>query len=132
MGSLHQDFLSENPRVDALIEFTQGSVDSGIHNREAVRHYLIAGDEVRRVDPVALGPRDFVEEWLTRPWSESAVWSATDLQTRHQKLHGDFVSGEFLSPTLQCQTPDLWQVAFEPDSAKKDFVPESEIYFLIR
>src|ERR1700761_1396119 len=45
--------------VDAIIEFAQRSVDAVVHNREAVRHFLIKGDRVRRVAPVALSPRDF-------------------------------------------------------------------------
>jgi hypothetical protein len=100
---------------EALIEFTTGSIDGGVHNREVVRHYIIEGDRVRRVDPVALSPRDFVDEWLTHPWIESAGWSnaAAPLQSWHEKLRSGSVTGEFDFPTKHCQTPDLWQVAYD-------------------
>ena len=63
VGSIGQRTGNRNSHVvDVLIEFTQASVDPAVHNREAVRHYLIEGDRVRRVDPVALGPRDFVDK----------------------------------------------------------------------
>lgn len=132
-GSIAQDRTKENPPVDVLIEFSERSVDAGVHNREAVRHYLIAGDEIRRVDPVALSPRDFVDEWLTRNWNESGTWSASPaFQSWHQKLHGDWVGGEFAYPTMHCQTPDLWQVGFAPEQPQKNFEPEPAVYFLVR
>jgi hypothetical protein len=112
VGSISRDWFDEKAPVDVLIEFTEGSIDAGIHNREAIRHYLIDGDKVRRVDPVALGPRDFVDEWLTRPWKESATWSASPaLEQWHRKFHAGSVGGEFTDATRHCQTPDLWQVA---------------------
>ena len=123
--------INGNAPMDVLIEFTEGSIDA--NTREAVRNFLIDGDHVRRVDPVALSPRDFVDEWLTRGWKESADWSASaTLQQWHQKLHADFVSGEFVYPTMHCQTPDLWQVTFTPSNAKKNFAAEPAVYFLIR
>jgi hypothetical protein len=88
---------------------------------------------VRRVDPVALSPRDFVDEWLTRAWNESAAWSASPaLQQWHRKLHADFVAGDFVDPTMHCQTPDLWQVTLEPHDAKKNFEAEPDVSFLVR
>lgn len=119
--------------VDAIIEFTQRSVDAGVHNREAIRHLLIEGDKIHRVAPVALSPRDFVDEWMTSPWSESHGWSlSADLSKWHQKLHADFVGGDFLGDTMHCQTPDLWQVGFEPHDAKRNFEPDPDVYFLVR
>ena len=44
----------------------------------------------------------------------------------------DFVAGSFLDSTMHCQTPDLWQVAFQPHNAKKNFEKEPEVYFLVR
>jgi hypothetical protein len=133
VGSIGNSPMHFSGPVDAIIEFTQGSVDGGVHNREAVYHFLIEGDEVRRVAPVALSPRDFVDEWMTHPWSESQAWSSSpDLVMWHQKLHADFVGGTFLGDTMHCQTPDLWQVGFEPSDAKRNFAPEPKVYFLIR
>lgn len=119
--------------VDGVIEFTQRSVDASVHNREAIRHFLIERNRVRRVAPVALSPRDFVDEWMTQPWSESQRWSLSpDLSVWHQKLHADFVAGDFLGDTMHCQTPDLWQVGFQPSDAKRNFESRLNVYFLIR
>ena len=44
----------------------------------------------------------------------------------------EFVGGEFSYPTMHCETPDLWQVTFEPRNARKDFEPEPTVHFLVR
>jgi hypothetical protein len=133
VGSIAQDRREETAPVDVLIEFTERSIDTGVHNREAIRHYLIDGDKVRRVDPVALSPRDFVDEWLTRSWNESATWSASPaLGQWNGKLHADFVAADFAGGTMHCQTSDLWQVTVEPHNAQKNFEPEPDVYFLVR
>ena len=133
VGSIAQDRTKDNAPVEALIEFAEASADVMVHNREAVRHYLIDGDHVRRVDPVALSPRDFVDEWLTSDWKESATWSTSaTLQQWHRKLHADWAGGEFGKATMHCQSPDLWQVTFAPTEAKKNYEPGPTVYFLIR
>ena len=132
-GSIGQDAWDKNAPVDVLIEFAVRSIDDGVHSREAVRHFLIEGDKVRRVAPVALSPRDFVDEWVTRRWGEAAAWSASPpLRTWHGRLHKDFVAAGFAEPTKHCQSPDLWQVPLEPTNAEKDFAAEPTVYFLVR
>lgn len=133
VGSIARENRYQGKRADVLIEFATRSIDDGVHNREAIRHYLIDGDKVQRVGPVALSPRDFVDEWLTSDWRESAGWSAVPaLQQWHRKLHADWVGGGFAEPTKHCRTPDLWQVAFEPVNPEKNYSPEPTVYFLVR
>src|SRR5262249_32453291 len=86
VGSVVNSAVHFSGPVDAIIEYTQRSVDVVVHNRQAIRHLLIDGNDVRRVAPVALSPRDFVDEWMTQPWSESREWSlSSDLGKWHQK-----------------------------------------------
>jgi hypothetical protein len=133
VGSITNSAMHFDGPVDALIEFTQQSVDGGVHNREAVRHFLIEGDHVRRVAPIALSPRDFVDEWMTHPWGESAQWSSSpSLLEWHQRLHADWVGGDFRGPTRHCETPDLWQVGFRPSDANRNFQRLPPVYFLVR
>jgi len=102
---------------DVLVEFRIGSIDSGVHNRSAIRHFRIAHGKVERVEPVALSPSDFVDEWLTHEWSEAALWSEDDkrpLADWHRKLHNDFVHGVFIRPTMHCaDRPDVWEVGLD-------------------
>ncbi len=105
-------------RDEILVEFTVGSVDSGVHSRKAVRHYIIDGDRVKRIGPLALSPRDFVDEWLTHDWKEAAFWSESanrgSMRNWHTQLHKDSVFGEFIYPTMHCpKMPDVWQMGVD-------------------
>lgn len=59
---------------EVLIQYNGPSIDAGILVRQHVRHYRIDGPEAKRIDPLALRPRDFVDEWLTHEWKETAFW----------------------------------------------------------
>jgi hypothetical protein len=72
-----EDFgaITANAR-DFDVRFHAASIDPGVHNRVWIRHFTIDGDTVRRVPPIALTPRDFVDEWIRTPWAQAARWSA--------------------------------------------------------
>jgi hypothetical protein len=52
-----------------------GDLDVDIMTRSTVRRYRVTGDSVRRVQPIALNGRDFVDEWLQSDWTDAARWS---------------------------------------------------------
>lgn len=100
-------------RDDALVEFVTGSIDGGLLTRTAVRHFDLTSNPPRRVDPVALTPRNFVDEWLAAEWQQLRRWTDNPAATAewHRKLRK--VRGEFL-PTKHCtDQADTWQVAAE-------------------
>ncbi len=72
------------------LRFHADSIDLGIHSRLWIRHFAVEGDEVRRVAPIALSPRDFVDEWMTSPWNQASSWSRTEarpaLKSWHERL----------------------------------------------
>lgn len=123
---------------DVLVEFTVRSIDAGVHSRQAVRHYKIDGDQVRRTDPLALSPRDFVDEWLTHDWRDAAFWSESPNRRSasdwHKKLHKGFVAGEFIYPTMHCaDAPDVWQVGVDFSEPPTPIGAEPKgNYFLVR
>jgi hypothetical protein len=113
---------------DALVEFAKGSIDPAAGDYDVVWHYTVHEDKVERVDPVALNPRDFTDEWLNQPWEQSQLWSQPSSRIALKRAHEVVSKGEFMQPTLHCrQHPDLWQVGFDRSSARKD-----AIYFLVR
>lgn len=133
LGSIVHTPMHFSGPVDVVVEYTKRSIDVGVHNREAIYHYLIDGDKVRRVAPVALGPRDFVDEWMTNSWDETSQWSASPtLRPWHEKLHAGVIFGDFLHQTAHCETPDLWQVGYQPSDEKTNSAPKPDVYFLIR
>ncbi len=124
--------------TDALIEFRVGSLDGGVHSYETVRHYKLGDNAAVRVDPIALSPRSFVEEWLKSEWKEVAPWSdppsSPELQNWHRKLHADFLLGDFLD-SRRCRTPDTWQVGAKFDESDRKINKNQPyvgtVYFLI-
>jgi hypothetical protein len=71
----------------ADVRFHAASIDGGVHNRVWVRHFLVQGDRVRRVQPVAESPRDFVDEWITTPWSEARSWTEPTARDGLHRTH---------------------------------------------
>jgi len=124
---------------DATVEFATPSIDLDVHNRETVFHFKASGDAIARVDPVALSPRDFLDEWLRRPWAESVLWTEPkhreELAERHRAIREgtDYVSGSFAEPTRRCTVrPGLWQVGIALGASEEERDQRQPTYFLIR
>jgi hypothetical protein len=73
------------------VRFHGTSIDDGVHNRLWIRHFRVVGNTLRRVQPVADSPRDFVDEWIVSSWQEASAWSlasrAGQLRRIHRRLH---------------------------------------------
>jgi hypothetical protein len=122
---------------DLLMELWDRSVDNAIHSRAHVLHFKATSSKAERVDPVALQPHDFVDEWLTRPWAEmesrSAASGNAELKKWHQFLSGDFVSGDFLFVQQCREETDEWQIAVGMRWINGKELPEDlNVYFLVR
>lgn len=104
-------------RGDFDLRFHAGSIDLGIHSRVWIRHFTIVGDRVRRVPPVAVNPRDFVDEWIVSPWPLAAEWSSDKteaLKGLHERL-GKIRYFEFESVRRCWDSPDHFQVGIRHD-----------------
>jgi hypothetical protein len=72
----------------------------------SITRYQITGDQIVRIQPLALTPDDFLDEWVQLDWSEASRWSGsqTDLSTWHSKLQAldsDSTEFEFVQPCPQ-------------------------------
>ena len=137
-------FMGDEPAAgsiaphDVLIQFEGNSVDGDVLVRTHLLHFGIDdSDRLGRLAPVALNPRDFVDEWLTRPWTESESWtdagSQAAVQSWYRRFHaGDNdIFGEFDDAPTRCRAnPTLWQVGFTNQAGPKH--PEVSAYFLVR
>jgi hypothetical protein len=94
-----------------MLEFTAGGTGYGF-GHQAVRHYELRDGKLQQIDPLAPSPRDFVEEWLSAPWTQSAALAESQsLEAWHRKFHREDGMGDFPDPTLRCSNdPQLWQV----------------------
>lgn len=114
---------------DVFIEF-QVIADDAMRVSE-LYHYVLGNGKLRRIDPVALTPQDFVSFWLRRPWPEVSEWTVqtgrATLKAWRQRYRA--TNSEFASPTRRCKLhPDLWQVATDAPGGPRPDV----YYFLIR
>jgi hypothetical protein len=140
-------WLNNDPPIEgsinseqALIEFRVGSLDNGVHSYEAVRHYALDGLGPHRIDPIALGPRAFTEEWLKADWNDGRDWSdpagVAALRTWHGKLHAEILLGEFRDTTHCGAHPDLWQVGIDFTKEDHDINEKQKyvgpVYFAVR
>jgi len=88
--------------------------------RVIYRYRVDSNDLVRRVGPMGLNARGFVEEWLTAPWSESRDFSAPESADALQKVHDrfdpptkpndDYYVSQSLGPVRACTPPGVFQV----------------------
>ena len=134
-------FLGKNtPPISATlkaqeltVEFSALSIDPSVHSRNAVRRFTINGSRARRVAPIAITPRNFVEEWLTLPWMESRSLSNPSSLPALQKWHKRFFTGggEFTAVSKLCKgNGDEWQVSLRVISPIDKTEPPH--YFLVR
>ncbi len=119
-------------RVSQNDVFFQYSVIGDDANRvPQLRHYVLEEGDLRRTDPVALTPADFVSFWLRSPWSEASEWTdparRATLEAWRQSYKGR--NSEFALPSRRCtRQTDLWQVA----TGYGIGLPPEPHYFLIR
>jgi hypothetical protein len=117
---------------ELMIELQDSSVDVGVHNRTQIYHYSFV-DGVKRLEPFALQPQDFAEEWLTRPWSEMQSRSSPETQKWHAKLHADFVIGEYSKVALCSARPDRWSIGFSlTHIGERELKEPLEVHLLVR
>ncbi len=116
----NEDFGEVVVQADEFdLRFHSWSIDTGVHNRVYVRHYKVVDDEVTRIQPVAVSPRDFVDEWIVSTWSEASQWSSSEgsdkLRRKHdklRKLNGSVNAGFSYDAVLRCSDrPEHFQVA---------------------
>jgi hypothetical protein len=122
------------PRVKAeaggfSIELEDRDLQPGT-TRTHILRYEVTAEHARRVQPVALKPREFVDEWLEREWREAVDWTAPQargaLEKVHQELHpaGQTVSGEYRSAE-PCGGAGQWEIGL-------DLVGHGTRYFRVR
>jgi hypothetical protein len=96
------------------VRFHAESIDTGVHNRVWIRHFKIAGDTVRRIQPVALTPRDFADEWIASLWQDASQWTSPEARGRlspwHLRLH-KIRFFDYDSVRYCADRPDHYQVA---------------------
>ena len=113
-----EDFRVNLKATDFTLDFP-GGLESVGHIR--IFKYSLLGNQVRRIEPYAVNPVDFIGEWLTVPWAEAAEWSdpvgLDSLRNWHDILKERFNFVILGAPSVQYCSADrkLMQVGFPED-----------------
>jgi hypothetical protein len=112
------------------------SLDHDVFSKGVIYRYRVAGNGLRRVQPVALNGRDFVDVWIESSWAEAADWSSADnldsLKVEHERIEklnretGESSPAFSFGAVRSCsQDPNIFQVELDQD-------PGAPTYFQIR
>ena len=114
---------------EITMEFESCCSEQGQTNRTVVLKHRIDGERTVRVDPVALNPQDFVDEWVHQSWAEMQNWTARDSRARLEKWHKKAGGDKWILPEFKfvqrCSRPGQWQIA------AADIEGERTDYFLV-
>jgi hypothetical protein len=96
------------------IQFSINSIDESQLFSISLMNYKVDDEDVIRVQPVALNPVNFVDEWTRRTWRDAQGWSSpgnmAKLQNDHSKLHSQGM-GDFTA-YRSCVTPSVSEIQF--------------------
>lgn len=135
----NEDYGTLTVQKDAFdLRFHSASLDGGVHNRVFIRHFSVIGDTVRRTQPVAVSPRDFVDEWIVSPWEDAAQWSSNSALSELRKSHSVWSTRinsddgllEFYSVRRCSDRPDHYQVEIGEETGPK-FETSRSFYFQV-
>jgi hypothetical protein len=72
------------------LRMTGSSIDINTILRPVIYRFQLEGNQLIRVQPIAMNGRDFVDEWLESPWDDASRWSAAaglaPLKQVHEKI----------------------------------------------
>jgi hypothetical protein len=100
--------------------------------RRVIYRYSVDGnDAVRRMGPMGINARGFVEEWLSAPWFESRNFVVAEAAEMLQEVHDSFdppfkpndnqFVGHSFGPVRACAAPGVFQV--QMNSTLETMVP---------
>jgi len=136
----NEDFGTLTVHKDAFdLRFHSASIDVGVHNRVWIRRYSIVGEAVRRIQPVAVSPRDFVDEWVVSPWQQASQWSSKSALAELRQAHtamsrrrkSDKSLLEYYSVYRCADSADHYQVEMAEETGPK-FETAHSFYFQVR
>ena len=105
----------------------------------SIARYEIVGDQFRRVQPLAMTPEDFLDEWVRLGWEEAARWSSqsgeADLQMWHSNfnsLASDSTEIEFVQSCHEQRKADkVWLVSLWIDQRRNPTIKDERLYIVV-
>ena len=103
----------------------------------SIARYQVIGDETTRMQPLALTPEDFLDEWVQLDWSEAAHSSSqsSDLPKWHSILNAlayDSTEIEFLQPCREQGRADkVWLAGMWIDQTLNPNSENERLYIVV-
>ena len=103
----------------------------------SIARYQVIGDETTRMQPLALTPEDFLDEWVQLDWSEAAHSSSqsSDLPKWHSTLNAlayDSTEIEFLQPCREQGRADkVWLAGMWIDQTLNPNSQNERLYIVV-
>ena len=103
----------------------------------SIARFQVIGDEMTRIQPLALTPEDFLDEWVQLDWSEAAHSSsqASDLPMWHSRLSAlayDSTEIEFVQPCREPGSADkVWLAGLWIDQELNPTVENERLYVVV-
>lgn len=66
------------------------ALDSGLHNRESRKRFVIRGASVVRAGALSDTPQGFLDEWLNLDWNAAARWTVPAGRAKLASFHAQF------------------------------------------
>ena len=129
----HGFVIESDPRLIARpngfeLRLDVGTIESEQMTRKGVFRYVVDGDTVRRVAPIAVDGRGFVDAWLQSPWSEAKQWSVPEGLEGFEKAHEAFARGHkdasvtySYGPMRACLMKGQYEVEIDAEPGGKQF-----------
>jgi len=103
----------------------------------SIARYQVLGDEITRMQPLALTPEDFLDEWVQLDWSETAHSSgqSPDLPMWHSRLSAlayDSTEIEFVQPCREQGSADkVWLAGLWIDQKLNATIENERLYVVV-
>jgi len=123
MLNIGEDVNHKVAADEILLEFGSTGIEPGFSRRH-VLHFRVDDDRVMRIEPLALQPVDFVDEWLSQKWAFIAEWTDPRLRKMHETLRRVGVDEYTFAQPCASRTSD-WQVGVNSKRL-------GDVYFLVQ
>jgi hypothetical protein len=106
----------------------------------SIARYEVSGQKVSRIQPLAVTPEDFLDEWVQLNWEDASRWTSDSsqpgLQSWHSKLNSlEFDSTEFKvvqpCPKSESSVNRTWLIDLWIDRQLNPSVQEEDLYLQV-
>ncbi len=119
------------------IDYVALWLDLDIFSTVQPDRYVVSGDQVMRIPPVAYTPQDFVNAWIQMPWKDALEWSnpakIASLESWHDRFQPGSDAGYLFGSKLEfvqpCDNPPTrWQIGL---TAEKNDAKSPRLIFTV-